>query len=359
MSERKDFNFSAGPSALPVEVLGEMQAELQDLHGTGTSVLEMSHRSDAFEEIAHTAGQDLRDLLAIPEDYRVLFLQGGATGQFAAVPLNLADRNQVADYVVTGIWGKKAAKEASKFLGSVNIAAETNPHIYVPQQGEWRLSDGAAYVHVTTNETINGVRFATIPNITAPIVADKSSDILSEPIDVTDYGVIYAGAQKNIGPAGLTVVIAQDELLERAAQDVPAVWDWKAQSEADSMLNTPPTASWYVAGLVFKWLKRQGGVEAIAEVNQRKAQKLYAAIDGSELYSNPVAVENRSRMNIPFILGRTGLEAAFLEEARTEGLTNLEGHRSVGGLRASIYNAMPEAGVDTLVSFMKDFEGRQ
>jgi phosphoserine aminotransferase len=352
------YNFSAGPGVLPTEVLSEMQAELHDWHGSGMSVLEMSHRSAAFEEIATTAEQDLRDLMQIPEEYKVLFLQGGATGQFAAVPLNLARKDETADYVVTGIWSKKAAKEAKLFLGNVATVAQTDPHTHVPDQSEWQLSDEAAYTHITTNETINGVRFAATPSVPNRLVADRSSDILSEPINVEDFGVIYAGAQKNIGPAGLTVVIAHEELVVGAQQEVPAILDWQAQAEAGSMLNTPPTTSWYAAGLVFQWLKRQGGVDAMAEVNRSKAERLYGAIDGSELYANPVAVGNRSRMNVPFTLGEAAMEKVFLTEAKQAGLVNLEGHRSVGGLRASIYNAMPPEGVDTLVSFMEEFESR-
>jgi len=287
----------------------------------------------------------------------VLFLQGGATGQFAAIPMNLAAQGAAADYVITGMWGKRAHSEAAKYLDRVNVAAKTEPHTYVPPVSDWRLSPDAAYVHITLNETIHGVRFDEVPDTGAiPLVADVSSIILGEPIDVTRFGAIYAGAQKNIGPSGLVVVIVRDDLLGGARPTTPQVWDWFENAKSGSMINTPPTYAWYIAGLVFDWVAGQGGIGALAEVNERKARKLYAAIDQSGCYANPVQPAYRSRMNVPFTIARPELESAFLAQARQAGLVNLEGHRSVGGMRASIYNAMPEAGVDALIDFMKEFE---
>jgi len=288
-----------------------------------------------------------------------MFLQGGATGQFAAVPMNLSAQDAVADYVITGMWGKRAHAEGAKFLDRANVAASSSPSTYVPPQDEWRLTPDADYVHITLNETIQGVRFATVPDTgVVPLVADVSSIILSEPIDVSDFGVLYAGAQKNIGPSGLVVVIVAEDLLGRARATTPQVWNWFENAKSGSMLNTPPTYAWYIAGLVFDWLADQGGVAAMAEVNRRKAAKLYTAIDQSGCYANPVAPANRSLMNVPFTLAQPDLEAVFLAGARAAGLVNLGGHRNVGGMRASIYNAMPEAGVDALIDFMKEFETR-
>jgi phosphoserine aminotransferase len=356
---RTIYNFSAGPGMLPAPVLAKAAEELSDWHGTGMSVMEMSHRGKDFISIAEEAEATLRSLMNIPDDYRVLFLQGGATGQFVGAVANLSTATGVADYVITGQWSQKAYAEASKYLDRLNVAARTDPHTYVPPQDEWQLSRNAGYVHITLNETVNGVVFETIPDTgDVPLVADVSSIILSEPIDVTKFGALYAGAQKNIGPAGLTVVIVREDLLGRTRPRVPQVWDWYAMAKAGSMLNTPPTYAWYIAGLVFTWLAEQGGVKAIAEVNQRKAEKLYAAIDGSSLYANPVAIPNRSKMNVPFTVAEPELEKAFLAEAKAAGLVNLAGHRSVGGVRASIYNAMPEAGVDALVTVMKEFENK-
>lgn len=353
------FNFGAGPGMLPAPVLRQAAEELRDWHGTGMSVMEMSHRGKDFISIAEDAQARLRALMEIPDDYRVLFLQGGATGQFVGVVANLSTATGVADYVITGQWGQKAYAEASKYLDRINVAVRTDPHTYVPPQDEWRLSRNAGYVHITLNETVNGVAFDTIPDTgSVPLVTDASSIILSEPIDVTKFGAIYAGAQKNIGPAGLCVVIVRDDLLARTRPRVPQIWDWYAMAKANSMLNTPPTYGWYIAGLVFAWLQEQGGVKAIAEVNQRKAEKLYAAIDGSHLYANPVAIPNRSKMNVPFTVAEPELEKPFLAGAKEAGLVSLAGHRSVGGVRASIYNAMPEAGVDALVAFMKEFENK-
>jgi phosphoserine aminotransferase len=353
------YNFSSGPAVLPAPVLRQAQEELPDWHGTGVSVMEMSHRGSDFIRIAESAEARLRDLMAVPDDYRVLFLQGGATGQFAAVPMNLAAQDSAADYVINGMWGKRAHAEAAKFLDRVNVAAAASPSTYVPARQDWRLTPGSEYVHITLNETIQGVRFEQVPDTgSTPVVADVSSIILSEPIDVSAFGVLYAGAQKNIGPSGLVLVIVRDDLLGRARPATPQVWNWFENAKSGSMINTPPTYAWYVAGLVFDWVADQGGVTGIAEVNRRKAAKLYAAIDQSGFYSNPVAPANRSLMNVPFTLSQPDLEPAFLEQARAAGLVNLEGHRSVGGMRASIYNAMPEAGVDALIDFMKEFEAR-
>ena len=310
--------------------------------------------------VAERAEADLRDLLVIPPNYRVLFMQGGATAQFSAVPLNLAERGATADYVNTGHWSERTIKEARRFV-TVGIAADEAASKYTtaPEQSSLRLAPGAAYLHYTPNETIGGVEFPYIPDTGAvPLVADMSSTILSRPLDVTRFGVIYAGAQKNIGPAGITVVIVRDDLLRRAREGTPIVFDYRAVSEAGSMLNTPPTFGWYFAGLVFQWLKREGGLVAMARRNRAKAEALYAAIDASPFYSNPVAPNCRSWMNVPFSLAKPELEKTFLAEADVAGLTNLAGHRAVGGMRASIYNAMPMEGVAALVEFMRDFERR-
>jgi phosphoserine aminotransferase len=352
------FNFSAGPAALPTEVLERASAEMLDYAGTGMSVMEMSHRSRAFIDIAERAEADLIELLSVPDDYKVLFLQGGATTQFAMVPLNLLDGAVRADYVNTGSWSTKAIKEAGRFC-DVNVAASSEGTNFdrVPPLSEWALSPDAAYLHICSNETIGGVQFHELPEEGGcPLVADMSSDILSRPIDVSRFGLIYAGAQKNIGPAGLTVVIVRHDLLGKAGHGVPSMLDYAVHAKADSMSNTPPTYAWYLAGLVFEWLKKQGGVAAMAEINRRKAAKLYGAIDASNFYSSPVAVENRSWMNVPFTLPDPDMDARFIERAEAEGLTNLKGHRSVGGMRASIYNAVEEAAVDSLVDFMVQFE---
>ena len=350
-------NFSAGPAALPLEVLETIRNDIPDWLGSGMSVMEVSHRGKDFVELAARAEKNLRDLMAVPDDYSVLFTQGGATMQMAMAPLNLTAPGDTADYVITGSWGKKAAGEAKKFC-NVNIAADASDRkfTYIPDEGSWSRSDGAAYLHITPNETIAGVEFNFLPAGDVPIVADMSSNILSRPIDVTDYGVIYAGAQKNIGPAGITLVIVRNELLDRVRPDNAHLMTWKSYAESDSMTNTPPTFAWYVADLVFQCLKDQGGVEAIAEVNARKAARLYDAIDTSDFYSNPVAVDCRSRMNVPFILADDALDAKFLEESAAAGLANLKGHRSVGGMRASIYNAVGEDAVDALLDFMAEFE---
>lgn len=350
------FNFSAGPAVLPEPVLEQVRADIPDWHG-GMSVMEVSHRSKEFIAVAESAEQDLRELLSIPDNYAVLFVQGGATMQFSMVPLNLGGSGDTVDYVQTGAWSKKAIAEARRFC-NVNIVADSSDSnfAHIPPESNWRLSDGAAYLHYTPNETIGGVEFHFIPDTAVPLVADMSSTILSRPIDVSRFGVIYAGAQKNIAPAGITVVIVRRELLGRERENVPTLLTYKVYAESGSMSNTPPTFTWYVAGLVFKHLKAQGGLEAVAERNARKAAKLYDAIDASSYYSNPVSKEARSWMNVPFVLRNPSADAKFLSEADAAGLRNLKGHRSVGGMRASIYNAMPEEGVDRLIQFMRDFE---
>ena len=353
------FNFSAGPAALPAEVLQQLRDEMLDWRGQGMSVMEMSHRGKAFVGIAEQAEADLRELLAIPARYKVLFLQGGATAQFAAIPLNLTRPDSVADYVNPGAWSKKAIAEAKRYC-KVNVAADAGgKYASVPPQATWSLTPGAAYIHYTPNETIGGVEFPFVPDMgDVPLVADMSSTILSRPIEVSPFGVIYAGAQKNIGPAGLVVVIVREDLLGRARADVPTVFDWTAMAADGSMLNTPATYSWYVAGAVFQWIKRQGGLAAMERSNRAKAGTLYAAIDGSGYYRNPVAPECRSWMNVPFTLPSAELDKPFLEGAKAAGLVALAGHRSVGGMRASLYNAMPIAGVEALVEYMRDFQGR-
>ncbi|MFI4913583.1 MAG: 3-phosphoserine/phosphohydroxythreonine transaminase [Steroidobacterales bacterium] len=353
------FNFAAGPAVLPLEVLQQAQAELTDWKATGMSVMEVSHRSKAFIAVAAEAEADLRELLAIPPNYKVLFLQGGATGQFSAIPLNLATSEATVDYINTGAWSKKAIGEAKRYC-KVNVAADAAASNYtgVPAQAGWKLTAGAAYLHYTPNETIGGVEFPFIPQVDVPLVGDFSSTILSRPLEVSRFGLIYAGAQKNIGPAGICVVIVREDLIGHARAGTPTVWDFKAMADEGSMLNTPPTFGWYFAGLVFKWIKKQGGLAAMAERNRAKAEKLYRAIDESEFYRNPVDKGCRSWMNVPFILAKPELDQTFLAEAKQAGLANLEGHRSVGGMRASLYNAMPPAGVDALVEFMHEFARR-
>ncbi len=354
------YNFSAGPAALPLEVLEQARDELTDWQGSGMSVMEVSHRSKAFVALAERSEARLRALLAIPSGYKVLFLQGGATAQFAAIPLNLTAAGATADYLNTGTWSAKAIAEAGRLGVQVNIAADERESRYttVPAEGALRLSSDAAYVHYTTNETIDGVQFPYVPTVPAPLVADMSSDILSCPIEVARFGVIYAGAQKNIGPAGLTIVIVREDLLGRVRPDVPAILDYTQMAAHGSMLNTPPTFAWYMAGLVFEWLEGQGGLAAMEARNRAKAALLYGAIDSSAFYRNPVARECRSRMNVPFTLARPELDALFLSEAKQAGLAHLQGHRLAGGMRASLYNAMPIEGVEALVAFMKEFERR-
>ena len=351
------FNFSAGPAILPTAVIERAQAEMADWNGSGMSVMEMSHRGKEYMSIAAQAETDLRALMNIPDNYKVLFLQGGASQQFSAIPLNLM-RGKSADYINTGMWSKKAIAEAKR-LGDVRVAASTEDTNFtaVPAADALNLDSNAAYVHYTPNETIGGVEFPYIPDTgNSPLIADMSSTILSRPIDVTKFGMIYAGAQKNIGPAGLTIVIIRDNLIGHAKEGTPITLDYKTPAENESMYNTPPTYSWYMAGLVFDWLRQNGGLEAMGQTNQRKAEKLYAAIDGSDFYANPVETSARSWMNVPFTLANADLDADFLAGAKNAGLLTLKGHRSVGGMRASIYNAMPEEGVDTLVSFMAEFE---
>jgi phosphoserine aminotransferase len=354
------FNFAAGPATLPLEVLQQVRDEMLDWRGSGMSVMEISHRSKAFIGVAQEAENLLRELLDVPANYKVLFLQGGATGMFSAIPLNLTSADSTVDYINTGAWSKKAIGEAKR-LAKVNVAADEAASGYssAPEQGALKLTPGAAYVHYTPNETIGGVEFPYVPATNGvPLVADMSSTILSRPIDVSKFGLIYAGAQKNIGPSGLCVVIVRDDLIGKARPGTPSVWDFKAMADEGSMLNTPPTFGWYFAGLVFKWLKTQGGLSAIGEHNRAKADALYRAIDESGFYRNPVAKNARSWMNVPFILAKPELDKTFLSEANAAGLTNLEGHRSVGGMRASIYNAMPLAGVRALTAFMKEFQRR-
>ena len=355
------YNFCAGPAALPQAVLEQAQAELVDYQGKGLSVMEMSHRSSDYVAIAEQAEQDLRDLMQIPSNYKVLFLQGGASQQFAMIPMNLLRGKTSADYVNTGMWSDKAIKEAKKFC-QVNVVAsdEANNFKAVPAFESWQRNKDAAYLHYTPNETIHGVQFDFIPEVgDVPLVADYSSIILAEPLDVSKFGLIYAGAQKNIGPAGLVVVIVREDLLGQTLKGTPTMLDYKIHADNGSMYNRPSTYAWYLSGLVFKWLKAQGGLQKMADINHRKAAKLYAAIDGSGgFYSNPVAIANRSIMNIPFVLANSSLDKTFLKEAEANQLLNLAGHRSVGGMRASIYNAVPEEGVDALVSFMQDFAKR-
>lgn len=351
-------NFSAGPAALPLEVLEQARVEMPDWQGSGMSVMEISHRSKAFIAVAEQAEADLRELLGISDDYAVMFLQGGATLQFALLPMNLSPAGATVDYLVTGSWSKKAAKEAG-VIRHVNVVADGGESNYtdVPDAGTWQLDPGAAYFHYTPNETIGGVEIDEPPDVGAvPVVADMSSTILSRPIDVGRFGAIYAGAQKNVGPAGLTIVIMRRDLLERAPADVPNIMRYKSHADGGSMLNTPPTFAWYLAGLVFDWVKRQGGVAAMEEQNRAKADLLYGAIDASDFYANPVAKPYRSWMNVPFTLARPELDGEFLAQAEAASLTNLKGHRSVGGMRASIYNAMPVDGVQALVDFMAEFE---
>ena len=356
----RTLNFSAGPAVLPEPVLQQAAAEMLDWHGSGMSVMEMSHRGKEYISIAEKAETDLRTLLAIPATYKVLFLQGGAIAENAIIPMNLLGGRTVADYVNTGEWSKKSIKEAKKYC-TVNVAAssEDRNFTYVPSRDTWKLSQDPAYVHVCTNETIGGVEYQWTPDTgDVPLVADMSSHILSRVVDVTRYGVIYGGAQKNIGPAGLTLVIVRDDLLDRALPITPSAFHWKEQAAADSMLNTPPTYAVYIAGLVFEWLLREGGIAAIERKNVEKAALLYDFLDQSSFYRNPVRREDRSRMNVPFTLANEALDGAFLKGAEEAGMVQLKGHRSVGGMRASIYNAMPVDGVATLVGYMKAFEQR-
>ncbi len=354
------YNFCAGPAALPTAVLEKAQAELLDWHGKGLSIMEMSHRSKDYVAVAEKAEADLRKLMNIPENYKVLFLQGGASLQFSAIPLNLLGKNSKADYIHTGIWSEKATQEAQRYgdIHIVEAGTTIEGKLAISEQSTWDLSDDAAYVHYADNETIGGIQFTNIPETNKPLVSDLSSSILSAPLDVSKFGLIYAGAQKNIGPAGLTLVIVRDDLLDQAKPEIPSLLKYGAQAKNDSMVNTPATYAWYLSGLVFEWLLEQGGVDAMHKTNLEKSKLLYGYIDSSDFYNNPIAVQNRSIMNVPFTLADAALDKLFLKEAEENHLLNLAGHRSVGGMRASIYNAVPLEGVQALVKFMDDFAQR-
>jgi len=354
------FNFSAGPAVLPEPVLSKAAGEMLDWHGSGMSVMEMSHRGKEFISIHAQAEADLRELLAVPKNYKVLFLQGGAIAQNAIVPMNLLRGRTAADYVNTGEWSKKSIKEAKKYC-TVNVAAssEDRGFTYIPARETWKLSTDAAYVHICSNETIGGIEYHWTPDTgDVPLVADMSSHILSRPVDVAGYGLIYAGAQKNIGPAGLTIVIVRDDLIGQALSITPSAFDYKQQADNDSMLNTPPTYAVYIAALVFKWLKEQGGLAQIERHNIAKAKLLYDYLEQSEFFVSPVDKQDRSRMNVPFKLKIEALDEEFLNGAKQRGMVQLKGHRSVGGMRASIYNAMPIAAVQALVEYMREFEAK-
>ncbi|MFO6490668.1 3-phosphoserine/phosphohydroxythreonine transaminase [Hafnia alvei] len=356
------YNFSAGPAMMPVEVLRRAEQELCNWNGLGTSVMEISHRGKEFMQVAAQAEQDLRSLLKVPENYKILFCHGGARAQFAAVPLNLLGDNNTADYMDGGYWAHSAINEAQKYCTpNVVDIKTTDDHGFqaIKPMREWTLSDNAAYVHYCPNETIDGIAIDEEPDFGDKIVvADLSSTILSRPIDVSRYGVIYAGAQKNIGPAGITVVIVREDLLGKARQELPSILDYTVLAENDSMFNTPPTFAWYLSGMVFKWLKEQGGLVEMEKRNKAKADLLYSAIDSSDFYRNGVALQNRSRMNVPFQMANPALDPLFLQEAKAIGLVALKGHRVAGGMRASIYNAMSIEGVKALTDFMADFERR-
>ena len=352
------YNFSAGPAVLPEEVLKEAAAEMLDYNGTGMSVMEMSHRSKAFEEIIQTAEKDLRDLMNIPDNYKVLFLQGGASQQFAMIPMNLM-KNKVADYIVTGQWAKKAWQEASKYGKANKIASsEDETFSYIPDCSDLPISEDADYVYICENNTIYGTKFKTLPNTKGKtLVADVSSCFLSEPVDVSKYGIIYGGVQKNVGPAGMVIVIIREDLItEDVLEGTPTMLQFKTHADNDSLYNTPPAYNIYICGKVFKWLKNMGGLEKMKEYNEKKAKVLYDFLDESKLFKGTVRKEDRSFMNVPFVTGDADLDAKFVKEAKEAGFENLKGHRSVGGMRASIYNAMPMEGVEKLVEFMKKFE---
>ncbi len=351
------FNFCAGPATLPLPVLEKAREELLDYRGLGMSVMEISHRSAAFDEIAESSEACLRKLLSISDDYAVLFLAGGATTQFAQLPINLANRERPGAYVVNGSWSKKAFTTAQRLgLGELAASSEASGFKSIPAEDSWQLADKHAYLHYVSNETISGVQFKQIPETTLPLVSDMSSDILSRPVQVEKYAAIYAGAQKNMGQAGIALAIVRKDLLQDLSADVPDLQSWKIQYEKSSRLNTPPTYAWYMAGLVFDWVEAQGGVERMAELNQQKADYLYQYLDQSAFYSNDIPSEYRSSMNIPFQIVDESLHGRFVVEAEAAGLSSLKGHRSVGGMRASIYNAMPLEGVQALVGFMADFE---
>ncbi|RUO65354.1 phosphoserine aminotransferase apoenzyme [Pseudidiomarina planktonica] len=353
------YNFSAGPAMLPAEVMQQAQEELRNWQGSGISVMEISHRDPAFMRMAEQAEQDLRELMTIPEQYHVLFMHGGGRGQFSAVPQNIAAPDATVDYLNTGVWSDFAIREAGKFVKHVNVAGGVEQRAEgkaIVAREHWQLSDNAAYFHYCPNETVDGLALHTIPtDIKAPIVADMSSNILSEPLDITKFGIVYAGAQKNIGPSGFAIAIVDKNLLGQPQPQLSTIMDYAVQAEQGSMYNTPNTYAWYISGLVFAWLKRQGGVEAMGKINAEKARKIYDYVDSSAFYRNEVHPEFRSRMNVPFLLADDSLDALFLQQANAAGLVGLKGHRYVGGMRASIYNAMPMAGIDTLLEFMHDF----
>ncbi len=351
------YNFSAGPAALPKSVLRQIQAELLEYGNAKASVMEISHRGVDFMQVAQKAEQDLRDLMSIPNNYKVLFLQGGASSQFSMVPINLLRGKTKANYANTGHWSVKAIAEAQRYC-EVNVCTDSTANKFtdIEDFSNWNIDESAAYLHYTPNETIAGLEFDFVPEVDMPVVADMSSSILSRKIDVSKFGVIYAGAQKNIGVAGLTVVIVREDLIGDVVAKQPILFDYSTQADNDSMFNTPTTFAWYTAGLVFEWLKAQGGIKAMAQINDRKASKLYQAIDSSDFYSNPVNSKYRSWMNVPFMLADDSLNKLFLEKSYNANLLALKGHKSVGGMRASIYNAMPESGVDALIEFMTDFE---
>ncbi len=360
-NQMRVFNFSAGPAMLPEEVLMQAQEEMLDWQGNGVSVMEIGHRGPEFKHIAEQSEADLRELMSIPENYKVVFLAGGGSVHFAMVPLNLFRTNKTADYVDTGIWSKKAIAEAKRY-GNVNVAAQAkkSDYLYIPQQKDWQLNPDADYVHYTPNETIDGLEFSWVPKTgSVPLVADMTSMILSRPIDVSQYGLIYAGAQKNLGQAGMSIAIIREDLLKDPLPFTPTLYNYKLQAENHSFYNTPPTYSWYILSLVLAWMKWKGGLDYFTNLNIRKAKKLYDCIDSySDFYVNHIAADCRSRMNIVFNLKNAELEPLFLELATKEGLAHLRGHKVVGGMRASIYNAMPEEAIDKLVMFMKNFAKR-
>ena len=355
----RQWNFCAGPASISEEVILEVKSELPEYGTAGASIMEISHRSDVFMEVAYEAKKDLIEILNIPDDYDVLFLQGGATYQFSMIPMNYKHLSGTADYITTGTWTKKAFNEGSKIMNVKNIfSSEEDKFSHAPNIENLSLSKDAAYVHYCPNETIQGNAIHEVPKINKPLVADMSSVILSEPLEVDNFSLIYAGAQKNIGPAGLTIVIIKKEFMEHGNSNLPNLFRYSEHAKSDSMLNTPPTFSWYVAGKVFKWIKKSGGLDFFKEQNKLKASNLYNFIDKSDFYSNPVKLENRSIMNVPFMLNDDALDSIFLSESEENGLLNLKGHRSVGGMRASIYNAMPLEGVNELIKFMDYFESK-
>lgn len=352
------YNFAAGPATLPLEVLEQARDELLDWHGVGMSVMEISHRGEQFKSIAEESERDLRDLLHIPDNYHVLFLQGGARLQFSMIPMNLLAGNPSAAYIDTGAWSQLAIKEAEKYA-KINLIAsgQSDGYVNIPPVDTWKSAEKSAYLYYADNETVNGIEFPFIPETEVPLISDMSSNFLSRPFDVASFGLAYACAQKNVGPAGLTIVLIRDDLLKRVPMpETPSIMNYAIHAKDKSLWNTPPTFAWYMAGLMFKWLKSKGGVEAIAKINQQKADKLYQFIDQSDFYQNKVEPKYRSRMNVVFTLADTNLDKTFLLEAEKNGLANLKGHRLVGGMRASIYNAMPIAGIEALIAFMKEFE---